>query len=184
MTNAWDGLIYLLLTVFVLIGVLFNKKGLINNLNTINIVSFMKSTLILGFGFFIFSLPFSINFKPFVSGVGILCSPSVLNKIGKIGPFLFEADHCQKSPIWQILILYGFFYIFVLLFLAFIRFAKSYKITKSDKFVLFLILLSTILIIVPEFIYIKDIYPLHYRANTMFKLIYDVILSVLSDSLT
>ncbi|MFI5265703.1 MAG: DUF2298 domain-containing protein, partial [Candidatus Levyibacteriota bacterium] len=29
-----------------------------------------------------------------------------------------------------------------------------------------------LLIIIPEFIYVKDIYPQHYRANTMFKLVY------------
>jgi uncharacterized membrane protein len=26
--------------------------------------------------------------------------------------------------------------------------------------------------LIPEFVYIKDIYPMHYRANTMFKLVY------------
>ncbi len=35
-----------------------------------------------------------------------------------------------------------------------------------------LILLSLLLIIIPEFIYVKDIYPEHYRANTMFKLVF------------
>jgi uncharacterized membrane protein len=36
-----------------------------------------------------------------------------------------------------------------------------------------LIVLSSILILVPEFIYVKDIYPTYYRANTMFKLVYE-----------
>jgi uncharacterized membrane protein len=36
-----------------------------------------------------------------------------------------------------------------------------------------LIILSTLLIIIPEFIYVKDIYPTYYRANTMFKLVYE-----------
>ena len=35
-----------------------------------------------------------------------------------------------------------------------------------------LIFFSSLLIIAPEFIYAKDIYPAHYRANTMFKLGY------------
>ena len=52
----------------------------------------------------------------------------------------------------------------------------------SDFFILILILFSTLLIIVPEFIYIKDIYPAHYRANTMFKLVYQafIMLSISS----
>jgi len=35
---------------------------------------------------------------------------------------------------------------------------------------------------VPEFIYVKDIYPMHYRANTMFKLVYEsfIMLSICS----
>ena len=35
-----------------------------------------------------------------------------------------------------------------------------------------MIFVSTLLLIFPEFFYIKDIYPAHYRANTMFKLGY------------
>ncbi len=42
----------------------------------------------------------------------------------------------------------------------------------SDIFILLLITLSAMLILVPEFIYAKDIYPAHYRANTMFKLVF------------
>src|SRR5207249_428558 len=39
-----------------------------------------------------------------------------------------------------------------------------------------------ILITIPEFIYVKDIYPAHYRANTMFKLVYEafIMLSIAS----
>ncbi|MCL5090981.1 MAG: DUF2298 domain-containing protein, partial [Patescibacteria group bacterium] len=42
-----------------------------------------------------------------------------------------------------------------------------------DFFVLILFLISTVLIIIPEIIYLKDIYiPSYHRANTMFKLTY------------
>ncbi len=163
MTNAWDGLIYLLLGSFVLLF-LKNKK--------IDFYKTFKDFVFLFFGFLVFSLPFSLFFKPFVSGIGILCSPKFLTDIGKIGPFLFEVNHCQKSPIWQLTMLYGFFYFFVICFLIFLKFKKDYELKKNDIFVLLLIVLATILIIVPEFIYIKDIYPMHYRANTMFKLVY------------
>jgi len=46
------------------------------------------------------------------------------------------------------------------------------SLSYSDIFVLLMILLSTALLIFPELFYVKDIYPLHYRANTMFKLGY------------
>ena len=160
MTNAWDGAIYLLLAAFIIIYLYSIKK---NGYSAIA----LSIVTIIG-GFIIFTFPYNLNFKPFVGGIGILCSPDFLVAKHKIGPLLFEADHCQHSPWWQLLILYGFFYFFVASFMIFI--SKVKKIFSIDQFILLLILLSTILIILPEFIYVKDIYPAHYRANTMFKL--------------
>ena len=98
----------------------------------------------------------------------------------KIGPFLFESDHCLRSPWWQLLILYGFFYFFVFAFFIYLYKRKSLK--SSDSFILLLIVLSSTLIIIPEFFYMKDIYPDHYRANTMFKLVFQafIMLSIVS----
>lgn len=174
MTNAWDGAIYLLLLSIVLV---FKNWHLLNGLKLKELESFLvaviKPILITLVLFLIFTLPFNLYFKPFASGIGILCAPSFLTKIGHIGPILFEASHCQKSPWWQLLTLYGFFYFFVISFLIFLfRLRKKIKIFPEDLFMLALIILSTILIIIPEFIYLKDIYPQHYRANTMFKLVY------------
>lgn len=173
MTNAWDGLIYLLLIFFCLsvFYALKNNKGI--GLPKINFYELTKHFLTILLGYIFFVIPFSISFKPFVSGIGVVCAPEFLTKIGNIGPLLFEADHCQRSPLWQLIILYGFFYFFVFLFLGFIKFKKQYKISKSDVFIFILIILSSLLLIIPEFLYIKDIYPLHYRANTMFKLSYE-----------
>ncbi len=159
MTNAWDGGIYLLLASLVLFYV-YSKK----------LINFFFSIFIVFVSLVVFSMPYSYFFKPFASGIGILCAPNFLNKIGKIGPFLFEAKHCQHSYWWQLLILYGFFYFFVFSYLLFMRKAK--KFLQADIFVLLLLILSTFLIILPEFIYLKDIYPAHYRANTMFKLVF------------
>ncbi len=182
MTNAWDGLIYLLLISLLFIAFYTFKEGEKSLFSNLSLYELTKKVLTVLLGFIIFSIPFSIHFKPFVSGVGVLCAPSFLTKIGKIGPFLFEADHCQKSPIWQLMLLYGFFYFFVISFLIFIKFKKDYKISKSDIFILILTILSSLLIIIPEFLYIKDIYPVHYRANTMFKLTYEafIMLSICS----
>jgi uncharacterized membrane protein len=172
MTNAWDGVIYFLLGIAFLSFINFYKEKKIS-IKLADLKKFFTGFFTILIGFFAFSLPFSLFFKPFVSGIGILCAPEFLTKIQKFGPFLFEAGHCQKSPFWQLIILYGAFYFFVFSFLIFINLKKKYSLTKSDIFVLILIALSTILLVIPEFIYVKDIYPAHYRANTMFKLSYE-----------
>lgn len=206
-TNAWDGLLYLALTIIVL-GIhtyrfIKHKTSVIQTENKISktilknlysvlplrlpipLFSFCLSVFLLVGGFIIFTLPFSIYFKPFVSGIGIVCAPSFLIDGfsvgnfhfigGKLGPFLFESNkeinHCQHSPLWQLLTLYGFFYFFVISFCIFM-YKKTKELNLQDIFIFILILFSTLLIIVPEFIYAKDIYPQHYRANTMFKLVY------------
>ena len=182
MTNAWDGLIYLSLATVVVIFINIHKFNKGFDFSVKNLFKFLAPFLSLIGGFLAVSAPFSLNFKPFVSGIGIICAPKFLTSLGKIGPFLFEPDHCLRSPLWQMIILYGFFYFFVISFLLFLKFKKNYVFTKNDKFVFFLIGLSTLLIIIPEFIYVKDIYPMHYRANTMFKLVYEsfMLLSICS----
>lgn len=197
MTNAWDGIIYFMLFGLTVLlwksDILRTKKSTkkikwFNFFARINEISnkskyifeIIKYLFVTGVGYVIFSLPFNIYFKPFVSGIGVVCAPSFLTKIGKIGPFLFEANHCQRSPFWMLIILYGFFYFFAVAFI--IKIIKLKKTPPTLIFVLLLILVSTILIAIPEFIYAKDIYPAHYRANTMFKLGYQafIMLSMVS----
>lgn len=207
MTNAWDGAVYMLLALFMLFYLSWydqstykdsensndeiviksktdykEKKGqLLSKQNKQILKSTFVSLMFVVFGFVIFNLPYSIFFKPFVSGIGVLCSPTALTNIGGIGPFLFEKDHCQHSYWWELLMLYGFFYFFVLSFTFFTLRAK--KIIKSDIYIWLLIILATVLIVLPEFIYVKDIYPAHYRANTMFKLVFQAfIMLALSSS--
>jgi YYY domain-containing protein len=188
MTNAWDGIIYFLLAVIVILFIKF--KSTVNYFKIKSVKQYALSIvrnkkdilhatcyiLLILVGFFMFSLPFNLNFKPFASGIGMLCAPKFLTDVGHFGPFLFEPNHCQHSPLWQLLMLYGFFYFWVVSFGVFIRSKirlKYFNITPGDIFIGILILLSTLLIIIPEFIYVKDIYPAHYRANTMFKLVYE-----------
>lgn len=225
MTNAWDGLIYMVLSVLVfLVNTIKGRASSEARPFLTSLYKTFSASLFLLFFFLLASLPFSLNFKPFVSGIGVLCAPKFLE--GKaLGPILFEAGKCQKSPIYQLTILWGFFYFNVIGYLVFvvipalrIKLAKreeskssrqartithysssderseesrSFGIWKLlrligipraagkienfnpvDIFVLLLILVSTLLLIFPEFFYIKDIYPAHYRANTMFKLGY------------
>ena len=173
MTNAWDGILYFGLMAIV-ISYLKRKGG--------NYWNIGLSLVFIFIGSIFFTLPFSLFFKPFASNIGILCAPDFLIKIGHLGPFIFEPDHCQKSPWWQLITLYGFFYFWVIGFFIFKIKNWVRNFSPSDVFVLILIAFSTLLIILPEFVYIKDIYPAHYRANTMFKLVYQsfIMLSIAS----
>ncbi len=160
MTNAFDGPIYFLLTLFIFLFIF--------NLST----NFFFYFFLLITSFFIFNLPYSSHFQPFVSGIGVNCSPNFLTKIGKLGPFLFETGNCQVSPIWMLLVLWGFFWLNFIIFLILI-YKNLINININLKTFLILIFsFGTLLIIIPEFFYIKDIYPQHFRANTMFKLGY------------
>lgn len=195
MTNAWDGAIYLLLTMLVLLYLYWQKinsfKARFFKEEPVTVIKnahvkvtrqlapkwffvwardYIFSILFVITGFIVTAFPYNFFFKPFVSGIGVLCAPTFLTKLGKVGPFLFEANHCQHSPWWQLLLLYGFFYFFVLAFVFFIM--RTRQVKHSDMFILLIIILATFLIILPEFIYVKDIYPAHYRANTMFKLVF------------
>ena len=197
MTNAWDGIIYFLLAFLILFYIQWTrvKENKIKNIKNLLLknwkidlfIRLFVYLFIIGIAFIIFTLPFNLYFKPtqIVSGIGFLCAPDFLTKIGRIGPFLFEVDHCQHSPWWQLMILYGFFYFWVISFIILIRKKLNDRrsaLETNDIFVLILILLSTFLIIVPEFVYAKDIYPAHFRANTMFKLVYQsfIMLSITS----
>ncbi len=165
MTNAFDGPIYFLLSVlifFLLFGL--RKK-------------FYISSALTALFFVIFSLPFTLHFSSFVSGIGVNCSGNFLVKLQKFGPFLFEKDKCQISPLWMMFVLWGFFWVSFVLFALTKYLGKKLsdreKIpSRIDLYVLALFALGIFLITVPEFFYAKDIYPAHFRANTMFKLGY------------
>ncbi|MFO0703105.1 MAG: DUF2298 domain-containing protein [Patescibacteria group bacterium] len=181
MTNAFNGPIYILLFAFVLVALHWLTMELVLNL------------AILGFGFFYFSAPFSLFFEPFVSGVGVNCGfPLVQSMVKadetakKIGPFLFEKGNCQISAPYQLFLLWGLFWfvgliLTLVIFLSkrFIKVSQNHhevvqvkKTIVPDFAILGIFLFGTMLIIIPEFFYIKDIYPTHFRANTMFKLGY------------
>ncbi|MCL5783940.1 MAG: DUF2298 domain-containing protein [Patescibacteria group bacterium] len=184
MTNVLDGPIYLLLIFLVILMLQLQKSPL-----TTAVWSTIKSSALIGFGSILFSLPFWANFKPFSSGIGVLCAPDFLVKMGRLGPFLFEANHCARSPLWMLTILWGFFYfvLFGFIYLITSRGQKQCEKTRfntlgivkklkefkpanpTDLLVLVLAVFATILILIPELVYVKDIYPAHYRANTVFK---------------
>lgn len=159
MTNAFDGPIYILLSsVFCLLIFGFSR-----------LLVFHIGLLISSF--IVFSLPFSIHFKPFVTAIGMNCAPSFLTDIGKIGPFIFEKGNCQPDELWMLFVLWGFFFISFLIFI-WGKASEKYKDNVTDDFIFILFAFGIFLILIPEFFYIKDIYPAHFRANTMFKMGY------------
>ncbi|MFZ2026604.1 MAG: DUF2298 domain-containing protein [Microgenomates group bacterium] len=159
MTNAFDGPIYILLTIAFLLTMLRFSR-----------VFFMHVGILIG-SFILFALPFSLHFKPFVTAIGMNCSPSFLVNIGKIGPFIFEAGNCQPDELWMLFVLWGFFFISFLLFI-WGKATEKYKEHITDDYIFILFAFGMFLILIPEFFYIKDIYPAHFRANTMFKMGY------------
>lgn len=166
MTNAWDGMIYFLLTAVVLFWK--NKQQKKNYL-----LSTIYQLITIFLVYLLFSLPFSLFFDPgaLVGGIGLVCPPQFLINVGKLGPFVFEANHCTYSPLWQLGILYGFFIFWLVSFLFILRKERK-QVTTADIFAAALSGISLFLIILPEFFYLRDIYTTYFRANTMFKLVY------------
>jgi uncharacterized membrane protein len=75
----------------------------------------------------------------------------------------------------MLFVLWGFFAInYILFFILHVlkRGEKKEGGNVFSTFILSLFTLSFLLLLIPEFFYIKDIYPAHFRANTMFKLGY------------
>lgn len=155
MTNAWDFAVYGLLFTFFFFFV--NLRN--NNFQNAFFSVFLNGILTILF-WFIFSLPFSSRFIPMAEGLRL-------------------SD--AHSPFYQLFVLYGGFWLICLPFVVYLFYLliqnsklkiKNY-ISISDIFVLSLVITATLLVVIPEIFYIKDIYSFDYRrANTMFKLVY------------
>jgi len=147
MSNTWD-FGNLMLASGIVIGLANLKyKG-------INIKSFIKTAVYLSgiTGVAIITLlPFYLNFVSIAQGVALVNA---------------------RSPLWQLSILWGFPAVLTVIFLS-VLIQRFPKVKRVDLFVLSILIASWILIFLPEFIYVKDIYiASHHRANTMFKLTY------------
>ncbi len=149
MTNAWDVPIYLLVFGLALLWQNYQKYKV--SWRTIAQTALIILPCLAGA--FIFSLPFHLNFKSLAEGVALVNF---------------------HSPLWMVLVLWGWPLFLTLTFLAGFRLIKRTKfLKKTDVFVAILLAVSWLLIILPEFVYVKDIYIHSYqRANTMFKLTY------------
>jgi YYY domain-containing protein len=175
MTNYWDFPIYFTVATFATLYVSYIKYKNLKysalycciNLVTIFIISYLVS------------LPFKLNFFNFSNGIH------------------FTPTH---SPLYQLLVLWGYQLFFVVYFVFYLFFREkkllklqNKKIKKqknikpsatklserlemiqvSDIFTIIMAISAIGLIIIPEIVYVKDIYPVPYhRSNTMFKLTY------------
>jgi YYY domain-containing protein len=139
-------------------------------------------------------IPFVAHFKSFVSGVAMNCPPAAFAN-RKIGLLLFEGvEKCQHSPLWMWWILWGFFMFCGITLIITIIYSlrkqhsqavsskKDTKIPQHEIVLVVFVVYCFLLLIFPEFFYFKDIYPAHFRSNTMFKLGYQafIMLSIVS----
>jgi uncharacterized membrane protein len=154
MTNAWDiavyGLLFAVVTFFSFLGAFGLWRSIVKT------IVYGLSVLVL---WYLYTLPFSLNFIPMAEGLRWVDA---------------------RSSFYQLFVLYGGFWIVTAPLMLYIGsklikrlFRSTSDINPIDIFIFSLLVLSTILIIVPEIFYIKDIYVFeHRRANTMFKLVY------------
>lgn len=79
-----------------------------------------------------------------------------------------------RSPVRELVILWGghIFFTSIAALFAFLQIGKTEdeRFKYTYLFIVSMILTAWLLILLPEFFYMKDIYPNHPRANTMFKL--------------
>jgi len=170
-TNFWDFPIYYVVAGAVILFtnlLVYNFKGLyVAGVTIIQGVTIMVISLIV-------SLPFLFSFKQIAGKIDFTVA---------------------RTPLYQLIILWGLPILLVIAFLSFVI-SDAYKkrkevlplevrkktslmphlfenITQSDLFIMTIGLCAIGLILIPEVIYVQDIYSGDYkRANTMFKLTY------------
>lgn len=151
MTNTWDYPIYA-----VLLGIVLFIKRLSIQPSWLSVLYSFRDWLIILLLSGLLIVPFQANFQNFSQGVGIVS---------------------HHSTIYQFFVLWGYQLIFSVLFLIYLVKKWRNKLQPNYfplMFISAMILLSIILLITPEFIYVRDIYENGYqRANTMFKLTYE-----------
>lgn len=177
MSNYWDFPIYLTVTLFVFICAAIRQYGFTKKTSAFTALRFLI-VLILSL---LFALPFNLSFEKIASQISIARNHSML---------------------YQLLVLWGYQLVFVIVFFLIILYAEQnikwkrvkgkerIKIRKEmsffvrvrtvleeypieDIFAVILCISAMGLVLIPEIVYVKDIYEKGYaRANTMFKLTY------------
>jgi len=152
-TNSWDLFIYIPLL------------GLIIWASTRKFFYSFFVTAVTLVGATVLYMPFYLNFKPPIGGIGFFV-PNLRADIG---------------PIMQ---MFGFFLLLVMPF--YLTLSRKKPLATFERLVLILSVYGLFLICVPEFVFVKDIYyklnPPYFRANSIFKIWYQawIILSLCS----
>ena len=184
MTNQWDFPIYLMVLGFVLLWGTYQHYGWT--------IKTLTKSVPLGIGIIalsvLFLLPFQLNFDPIVKGIAFVNARSLPYQLLILwgAPWFFglvfigflTKDKLKPKHFFNKENLVKWFSKAIGVDVEFKKKTVKPLITSSqllitDIFILILLLVSTSLIIIPEIIYVKDIYIASYhRANTMFKLTY------------
>lgn len=146
MSNTWDVLSYGLLLIGIGFLSLWQNRKALRPLFFAAII--VVAVMLLG------SLPWYLHFESIAGGL---------------------AFAQERSPFWQLLVLWGIHFAIALFLLIFLFFAKQKKWLRdrsSFPFFILVFVLITFLIAFPEFAYFKDIYTTYPRANTMFKMLF------------
>lgn len=142
MTNTWDFLVYGILLMVVSILMLVARKRKLLDLMVRGIVVVIVASTV--------SFPWWTSFKSISSGIRWV-TPEM------------------RTLVWQLIVLWGGHFIIAAV-AAMMNFKR--KMGIKNLMVMGLVITALILIALPEFVYVKDIYPNHQRANTMFKFTY------------
>lgn len=172
-TNAWDYPIYLVLTACVFFCFTYRSqttttKALLRLLSSVERTAQLIIPLFVAS--FVLFIPYWRTVIPPSQGIGLVA---------------------DQSPLTLVLILWGMFFFLSASFVGFVFRERwghvvrnmvskstsipptsSFPLNRYDIFAMVLMAVALSLIIIPEIVYVKDIYPQHYRANTMFKLYY------------
>ncbi len=194
-TSTWDTLIAgIWLSIMGFLLLLVNKKYW---------TSLLVSAVLIGLSTFITAAPWWLNFESISDGVCLVQTqtPAWINAFDEVtGKSVCTT--AQTTPVWQLGVLWGGHLLVVGVaalaayalftqgmtyhtFLSNIMHAIKGTLSQHKKISLFILsacILSVTLIILPELFYIKDIYPDHQRANTMFKLTFHsfIVMSVIA----
>lgn len=146
MSNAWDLPIYL--TVATVILLFYILKNVSTKKDILHLTKRLSLTIVI---MSMTILPFLIFFK-------------------KVDAPILVTDY--HSPLYMMFQLWGFWIIISVSFVVFLLIFRK-KIKYLDWYILALFLSAILFLVIPEFVYVKDIYGQDYqRANTVFKLTY------------
>lgn len=152
-TSTWDLMIYGLL--LIILGIILLLADWTTYFRPL-----VASAVAVGIGTLLAAAPWLLNFESISEGMRIAT---------------------EHSPFWQLLVLWlpHFSLSLVAMFIA-VKISQRLTIKLAWPYLLVIaaVLTSAMLLVLPELIFFKDIYPNHPRANTMFKLTFQAFIQM------